>query len=112
MDLRIQLALRNMEANYHRPLCLSHITVPLYLSPPRFEHLFKRDVGVTYKTYLRELRLKRAQALLGDVRLNISEVAYKVGYAYPPNFARDFRNRFGKSPTQYRQENASLFPAA
>lgn len=34
---------------------------------------------------------------------DLLKIADKVGYAYPPNFTRDFKNHFGQTPSQYRR---------
>jgi len=33
--------------------------------------------------------------------VNISEIAYEVGFESPANFSRNFRRQFGMSPSQY-----------
>jgi transcriptional regulator GlxA family with amidase domain len=46
----------------------------------------------------------KAQALLSTSGLNISEVAYAVGFADPRYFSRVFMEEFGLSPGHFRQE--------
>ncbi|WP_246169329.1 hybrid sensor histidine kinase/response regulator transcription factor [Rudanella paleaurantiibacter] len=63
--------------------------------------------GMSVNRYLRALRLQRAQKLLSDSALNVSEVAYAVGFDDPKYFSRVFSEEFGVSPGQFRQAGPS-----
>ena len=54
---------------------------------------------------VRALRLNRASQLLQHHSGNVSEVAYQVGFASPSHFAHAFKERFGVSPSDYRERN-------
>ncbi len=58
-----------------------------------------------FKTYINQIRIKEAQRLLKESGLNISEIAYKVGFNSPSNFNRVFKNLTGKNPTEFIREN-------
>ncbi|WP_461087621.1 hybrid sensor histidine kinase/response regulator transcription factor [Spirosoma gilvum] len=58
--------------------------------------------GLSINRYLRTLRLRKAQTLLADSSLSISEVAYGVGFDDPKYFSRVFSDEFGISPGNYR----------
>lgn len=58
--------------------------------------------GLTYKTLLEEVRREHAKTLLRDPELNISEVAYRLGFSHPPALHRAFKRWFGVAPTEYR----------
>ena len=60
--------------------------------------------GLSFNLYLRELRLKKAQELLRTTHLNISEVAYAVGFNDPKYFSRVFVEGVGKTPREFRSE--------
>ena len=61
--------------------------------------------GMALTTYLRALRLRRAQELLRSApQLNISEIAYEVGFDNPKYFSRVFSEEFGMSPSVFRGE--------
>ncbi|MEM9834233.1 MAG: tetratricopeptide repeat protein [Bacteroidota bacterium] len=51
--------------------------------------------------FIRGIRLQRAKALLEQSDLNISEVAYEVGFQDPAYFSRTFTQEFGVSPTSF-----------
>ena len=63
----------------------------------------KSILGITPLDLLREVRIKRACQLLEDGDLNISEVAYRCGFADPKYFSRCFKQTIGVSPTEYKK---------
>ena len=62
----------------------------------------KALTGLTLVIYVRQLRLQRAQELLKDSDMNISEIAYAVGYNDPKFFSRIFKEEFGISPSDWK----------
>ncbi|HLL94874.1 MAG TPA: two-component regulator propeller domain-containing protein [Spirosoma sp.] len=58
--------------------------------------------GMSINKYLRSLRLRKAQEMLATSGLNISDVAYAVGFEDPKYFSRVFSEEFGMSPVNYR----------
>ena len=56
---------------------------------------------MTPNDYLRTARLKRAAELLLDDRLNVTEVAYKVGFEDPSYFSKCFKAYFGMAPSGF-----------
>jgi signal transduction histidine kinase/DNA-binding response OmpR family regulator len=57
---------------------------------------------LSFNIYLRKLRLRRAQELLLQQQLNVSEVAYEVGFNDPRYFIRVFSEEFGRPPGEWR----------
>jgi DNA-binding response OmpR family regulator len=58
--------------------------------------------GMSMNRYLRALRLQKAKELLSTSRLNISQIAYAVGFEDPKYFSRVFSEEFGLSPGSFR----------
>lgn len=63
--------------------------------------------GMPVNRYVRSLRLQKARELLLAEQLNISEIAYAVGFSDPKYFSRVFSDEFGLSPAQFRQSALS-----
>lgn len=59
--------------------------------------------GMSISRYVRILRLRKAQELLSSSELNVSEIAYAVGFGNPKYFSRLFSEEYGVSPGNYRQ---------
>ena len=49
-----------------------------------------------------KMKLSESAHLLSDKKLNISEVAYSLGYNDPKYFSKCFKNEFGMTPREYR----------
>jgi len=68
--------------------------------------VYKKILALTGKSpleFIRTLRLKRAAQLLQKSQLNVSEVAFKVGYNDPKYFRKHFKNEFGVLPSRYAE---------
>jgi AraC family transcriptional regulator len=103
VDRRIRLAVELMHAHMHRDLALEEIASAAHLSPFHFARLFKKLSGATPHAYLASLRAARAQALLAETDLPITEVGARVGYMSSSHFAHAFRQATGLSPRAYRK---------
>jgi AraC-like DNA-binding protein len=51
--------------------------------------------------FITSVKLKKSALLMHEGNLNISEVAYSVGFNDPKYFSRCFKKHFGKSPSEY-----------
>jgi AraC-like DNA-binding protein len=60
--------------------------------------------NVSFRELLASCRRERAQSLLLDRRLSVTEVSYALGYAEPTNFYRAFRGWTGLSPAKWRSK--------
>ncbi|MFZ6771509.1 response regulator [Undibacterium sp. SXout7W] len=69
----------------------------------RLNEAFKHCVGVTAFEYLREERMKEACRLLNTTQQEIQTIGLELGFTSGANFATAFKERFGISPTQFRQ---------
>jgi len=63
--------------------------------------------NMTVKEFVRSIRLKRAAQLIVQKKLNISEVAYAVGFKDLSHFRKCFRQVFGMSATEYADKHVS-----
>ena len=77
-------------------------TLSLELGMSRTSLFSKTKVllGQSPQSYLLNCRLKKAKELLKEGELNISEVAYRVGFATLTGFSRSFKNKFGIPPSE------------
>lgn len=69
-------------------------------------YLYKRLLTVTGSTpleFIRTIRLRHAAQLLKEGQLNVSEVAYKVGFNNPRYFSRYFKELYGVIPSEYKK---------
>ena len=64
----------------------------------------KKETGKTTTEHLHLHLIDEAKNLLLQPTKSISEVAYELGFEYPPYFSRLFKKKEGISPTEYREK--------
>ena len=64
--------------------------------------------GMTVKEFIRDIRLKRAVQLLDQKKLNVSEVAYAVGFKDLSHFRKCFKEKYGMNATEYLKKGDDL----
>ncbi|TNB49008.1 AraC family transcriptional regulator [Martelella lutilitoris] len=66
-----------------------------------------RITGYTYREVLETARCKRAQTLLSETDLSVSQIAFALGYEEHANFSRAFQRWMGCSPSAFRARVAN-----
>ena len=84
---------------------LDEIASHLGVSSYHLSHVFSRETSFSLYTFLTATRMDKAKALLREGRLNVSEVAYAVGYHDPSYFSRAFKDRCGCSPSVFATQS-------
>lgn len=73
------------------------------MSRSGFQHLYKKMFGVSVMTDVISGRISRAKRLLSSTNLTVREIAERCGYKNEYNFMRQFKEKTGKTPTEYRK---------
>lgn len=63
----------------------------------------KAILGISISEYIQDFRLEKSKELLENSKLSISEIAYSTGFSSPNYFSTSFKNKFGKTPKEYRK---------
>lgn len=93
-----------IEEHYADSFDIKRLASLAYLSSSHFRSVFREHVGLSPLDFLNRHRLDKARELLKTTDLNVSEIAYKVGFHDPGYFARMFRRIEKKSPLVFRKE--------
>ncbi|TYQ00388.1 monosaccharide ABC transporter substrate-binding protein (CUT2 family) [Tenacibaculum adriaticum] len=64
----------------------------------------KAVLGINISDYIQNIRLEKSKELLQDKELTIADVAYSTGFSSPNYFSTSFKNKYGKSPNQYKKD--------
>ncbi|MBQ0003369.1 MAG: response regulator [Treponema sp.] len=99
----ISKACSYIEENISKEISLDQLADYLGVSNFYLSKLFKEETGDNYISYVTELRLAKAKKLLQDDSLIIKEVTSLVGYNDQNYFSKLFKNKYGLSPTEYRE---------
>ncbi|TDO82798.1 ABC-type sugar transport system substrate-binding protein [Flavobacterium chryseum] len=65
----------------------------------------KAIIGINISDHINNVKLEKAAELLKSNTLNISEIAYSLGFSSPNYFSTAFKNKFGISPKEYKSAN-------
>lgn len=65
----------------------------------------KEITGLNPSDFVRTIRLRQAAELLKDKNLNITQVAYSVGFSSQTHFSSAFKKQYGISPTEYKEKH-------
>jgi AraC-like DNA-binding protein len=96
---KIRRAIKYIDENYMTDLSISVITKEAGMNRTYFCTYFKRVTGRTFKEYLVDKRLARAQELLRSGEIRICDVAGQVGYS-PKHFPEVFKRAFHIPPSK------------
>lgn len=102
VDARIQKAALFLAAHPQAPFQLGTLAARSSLSPSRFSHLFKTEMGVTPQRFAENVRLDFARHLLVQTNLSVADIAAEVGFEDPLYFSRRYRLAFSCPPTADR----------
>ncbi|MDR0681107.1 MAG: helix-turn-helix domain-containing protein [Dysgonamonadaceae bacterium] len=101
----IKKALLFVEKNINNPeYSVEELGSDVALSRSQLYRKFQSILGLSPNEFIRSIRLKRAAQLLKDSQYNISEISDRVGFYTIRYFNRYFKDEFGMTPTQYRQQ--------
>lgn len=100
-DARLAEAIRHIHADPARPWTMAEIARQSGLSRSAFFNRFTRNVGVPPMEYLLAWRMAMAKDLLRRERIDIAEVAERVGYGSASTFSTAFSRHVGQPPGRY-----------
>jgi AraC-like DNA-binding protein len=95
-----------MEANFCYSLPLDAFAKMCHRSLSSFKREFGQCYGTTPAKWLIGRRLECAAQMLRTTSMSITEIALECGFEEPSHFSRTFKAKFGRSPTDYREQNA------
>lgn len=98
-------ALEYIEQHYAENITLSHIAKAISYNSTYVSTLFVSCSGVNFKTYLDNLRIKKAVDMLHLTTLPISDISAQCGYDNVRTFNNVFKRITGQSPSELRKGN-------
>jgi AraC-like DNA-binding protein len=98
---RILQAMQYIRENYADKLCVEEVARRVAMSPSHFAHRFQAVARVSPMRFVRQVRLDHARERL-VTGARVSEVALEVGFESPAHFTREFKRKFGFTPSMTR----------
>ena len=91
-----------VEREYARDVALDDLARRVASSRRQLQRAYAEIGGTTFRDHLTAVRMERAAELLTRRTITVREVAHRVGYRQPAQFAKAFRTHHGLSPSEYR----------
>jgi two-component system response regulator YesN len=107
-DRRAELyreAMALIATEYADDLHLEGVARRLATSRRQLQRAFAEAGNTSFRNELAKVRMRHARELLAENVLPIRQVAVRVGYPQPAQFAKSFRRYHGQSPSTYRRTN-------
>lgn len=98
-----------IEENVTEKLTAKEIAENVYLSPTHLQREFESMFGFSLAEYIRKQKLKRSMDLLLESDLQVSDIAYEIGFGHESSFIRAFKREYGKTPGEVRREGRQLW---
>ncbi|MBL4768742.1 MAG: helix-turn-helix domain-containing protein, partial [Rhodobacteraceae bacterium] len=100
----ILYAVDAMENHIADPLTLQHLSTVSGVSERQLNRLFSQKIGRSTMSYYRVMRLEKAQNLLRNSPLALTEIALATGFANSAHFATAYKAYFGDPPSVTRRD--------
>lgn len=101
--LGLKRALRYLAKHFCDDMSLGELAEQAFMSASHLSHLFKAELGESFKTVLTTIRIEKArQILVEDSDMRITDVAFEVGFGDLSHFTKTFKKNTGYNPKDYR----------
>ncbi|MDE5839911.1 MAG: helix-turn-helix domain-containing protein, partial [Muribaculaceae bacterium] len=102
-ELLLERIMKEINAHIDDPgLNVEKLSAEVGVSRAQLHRKMKDLIGMTPSDYIRNIRLKRACELLRRPDIEVTQVAYKIGFTSQPHFSSHFKRYTGFSPSEYR----------
>lgn len=91
-----------VDEEFASELALDDIARRVASSRRQLQRAFAEIGNTTFRDHLTRVRMQRAADMLASRSLTVREVAHRVGYRQPAQFAKAFRRYQGVAPSAFR----------
>ena len=81
---------------------VSHLASVFNVSPEHLSRTFKRQTGLTVQQYVRMMRITKAQHLIAETNLPLTDIAEECGFKSLSHFSRVYKEVVGVPPSQWQ----------
>jgi len=101
----IELICKYIQENYSCELTLATLSELFHFNEAYLSSLFKTYTKMNFSDYLLMVRMKKAEKLMKDTDLKLTDIAQLVGYTNSSYFSTAFKKFFHVSPSVYREQH-------
>lgn len=98
----MSVALSFIYDNFTKGITRNDVAAALHISPLYFSRLFHEKMGVTFQTFLLDLRLEFARKLLSSEDITVYAAAHESGFNSASYFSSVYTKKFGHPPNTTR----------
>jgi AraC-like DNA-binding protein len=102
---KMKQVLKYVENNYREKITIADIAATVDYSESHFMRYFKETMGISFIGYLKDYRLTVAARLLASSDSSVLDIASEVGFDNLSYFNRAFKQKYGMTPRQFREES-------
>ena len=103
-DALMERVMKYMNEHLTDPdLNVEKLTEDVGISRAQLHRKLKEIAGVSAGEFIRNLRLEQAARLIEEGQINITQVAYSVGFSNQTHFSTVFKKHYGMSPSEYAE---------
>ena len=103
-DALMERVMKYMNEHLADPdLNVEKLTEDVGISRAQLHRKLKEITGVSAGEFIRNLRLEQAARLIEEGQINITQVAYSVGFSNQTHFSTVFKKHYGMSPSEYAE---------
>ncbi|VTR28183.1 L-rhamnose operon regulatory protein rhaS [Sphingobacterium thalpophilum] len=103
-DQRINEITDSLRSRLNENLTLEDTATRFGMSVRSLTRLFQAKLQITFIQYLKMLRIIRAMELIKDTDLNMTEIAYEIGYSNISAFSNNFHQLTNMRPTEFKMK--------
>lgn len=100
---KIQRAILFMQNHYNEDINMAVVSNEVSMNYTFFSETFKEQTGKSFVDYLKFIRIEVAKKLLRDTCIQISRIAFEVGFKDDKYFSKTFKIETGMTPTEYKK---------
>ncbi len=98
----LSAAIEYISNNLDRNISIAKLAKVACMSKASFYRYFNNEFGLSPVDYINKERVKKAQKLLQNQNLNVTDVSFKLGYSSLSHFIKLFKEQTGTTPKQYQ----------
>ncbi|MBI9013735.1 MAG: PocR ligand-binding domain-containing protein [Clostridiales bacterium] len=102
-SILLKPALDYIDEHFHEKIYLDDMAYRCNISPSYFSRIFKRELGLTYSSYINKMKVSKAKELLEETNLPIINISLDLGYDDCGYFIKIFKKNYGITPANYRK---------
>ena len=97
----IRHAQQYISAHIREKLSVRLIAQQVDVSPSYLTVLFQKNLQISPGEYIRRIKLQESKQMIRENNLNFTEIAAALQYSTVHHFSRQFKEKFGITPTEY-----------